>query len=221
MINYLVTQMKTNCQTKIQLRISSFPTNSILSFQRLTTSSFSPAHQETTEKKEYFPSFFIDNSILECRVVDLPVISNFPNSVHEEWNTQTKTYTVLKSTDAYLLVYDPSVPSSFTFLKTLRDQIAMARGLGEIPMVVVANKTDMVDQSDEKDFSIKVKKHWKLKHVECSAKYNWNVHEVFKELGTEILSVRRGENVNYVKQEKRKICGLCIEISTVDRLRNV
>ena len=75
-------------------------------------------------------------------MVDLPVISQFPSSSEDEWLNYR--HFGLRGADAYLLVYDLSTHSSFHFLQVIRDQIAMSRGLGEVPIVVAANKMDLV-----------------------------------------------------------------------------
>ena len=185
----------------------------------MVTNSYKSEHKQTITKEEYFPSFVYENSILECRVVDLPVINQFPSSSDDEWMNYR--HFGLLSADAYLLVYDLSTPSSFHFLQVIRDQIAMSRGLGKIPIVVAANKMDLVHEDLTQDcdrevpkpkhnFSTKVKKAWKLNHVECSAKYNWNVNTVFRELGAEILAARNGGCGGNSRVEKRKCCLICI-----------
>ena len=69
----------------------------------------------------------------------------------------------LRNADAYVLVYDVNSPSSFTFIQLIRftintlshctnihslcnsrDQIAMSRGLTDVPMIVVGNKSDLL-----------------------------------------------------------------------------
>ena len=97
----------------------------------------------------------------------------------------------------------------------------MSRGLCEIPIVVAANKTDLVNdelahESDREpsklrhDISSKVKKAWKLNHTECSSKFNWNISTVFRELAAEILVVRNRRNGIHGKFEKKKCCFVCI-----------
>lgn len=68
-----------------------------------------------------------------------------------------------------------------------------------VPLLVVGNKQDLIvseevttnnskaaitSGADEKrrDIVNLVKKHWKSGYIECSAKYNWKVVAVFKEL---------------------------------------
>ncbi|GLV36823.1 uncharacterized protein CBL_02342 [Carabus blaptoides fortunei] len=75
-----------------------------------------------------------------------------------------------------------------------------------VPLLVVGNKQDLllpaettdvkgqlslVTNSDEKrrDIANLVKKHWKCGYVECSAKYNWRIVSVFKEVMNMIDSI--------------------------------
>ena len=87
--------------------------------------------------------------------------------------------------------------------------------------MVAANKMDLVHEDltqdlekeipkTKNDFSSKVKKAWKLNHVECSAKYNWNVNTLFRELGAEILAGRTGKSGVHGGVQKRKCCLVCI-----------
>ena len=99
------------------------------------------------------------------------MIDKFPATSEDEWENY-KHYG-LRCADAYLLVYDVTKPSSFHFLQCIREQIAMFRGLGEVPIVVAANKTDLFNdelaqESDREtskirhNISTKVKKAWSV-----------------------------------------------------------
>lgn len=105
----------------------------------------------------------------------------------------------LRSAHAYILVFDLSNIETFQYVKTLREQICESRNMQNVPLLVVGNKQDLVAPSEEGGGSSKnaigsgieekrrdivnlVKKHWKCGYIECSAKYNWKVVAVFKEL---------------------------------------
>ena len=187
--------------------------------QCLIRNSFNTSEPPTQRKEEYYPSLVYESSILECRVVDIPKVDKFPASSEDEWDNQL--HYGLRNADAYLLVYDVTRPSSFQYLQQIRDQIAMSRGLCELPIVVAAAKTDLANDEiahdndrgnfkSRHDITSKVKKAWKLNHTECSARYNWNINSVFRELASEILSVRNRRNGIYGKFEKKKCCFVCI-----------
>ena len=71
----------------------------------------------------------------------MPVVPYFPPDNIAEW-TDFKYYG-LRSASAYILVYDVSVPSTFQFIKTLREQMFETRDMTNIPVLVVANKMDL------------------------------------------------------------------------------
>ena len=71
----------------------------------------------------------------------MPVVPYFPPDSIAEW-TDFKYYG-LRSASAYILVYDVSVPSTFQFIKTLREQMFETRDMTNIPVLVVANKMDL------------------------------------------------------------------------------
>ena len=53
-------------------------------------------------------------------------------------------------------------------------------------------------------FSFQVKKTWRASHVECSAKHNWNVVAVFKELAVTLDMIANGQVIGGALQETRK-----------------
>uniref|UniRef100_A0A8D0GUW4 Ras-like protein family member 10A n=1 Tax=Sphenodon punctatus TaxID=8508 RepID=A0A8D0GUW4_SPHPU len=91
----------------------------------------------------------------------------------------------LRNTDAYVLVYDICSPESFEYVKMIRQQIQENRtGGSETPIIVVGNKRDQQKQrfSPRRTLSVLVKKSWKCGYMECSAKCNWHIILLFKEL---------------------------------------
>lgn len=92
---------------------------------------------------------------------------------------------------------------TFQYIKGLREQICESRNMSNVPILVVGNKQDLVSPEEgtgktaitsggeekRRDIVNLVKKHWKCGYVECSAKFNWKVVAVFKELITMIDSI--------------------------------
>ena len=89
----------------------------------------------------------------------------------------------------------------------------MSRGLSDVAVVVVANKMDLLSHPDTEErgklrqdisnkvgqtatvsitliCSFQVKKSWKLNHMEVSAKYNWNITGLFRELSSQLVCVQ-------------------------------
>ena len=206
----------------------------------------------------------------------------------------------LRSASAYLLVYDVSVPSTFSFVKALREQMYESRDMANIPVIVVANKMDLVasiaasnsknnsnqhqlisggghlsacgsstnnhldrggghpavnltqphhngitstsaaaaatpatvvmvagaassaasmyqhghtgqqmlevHQYDRKEISHIVRKNWKSIHVECSAKYNWNIVTIFRELAITLDMVANGQTIGSNTSVRKRRC---------------
>lgn len=67
----------------------------------------------------------------------------------------------------------------------------------EVPILVVGNKRDLQRQRfmPRRAVSVLVKKTWKCGYVECSAKFNWHVVLLFKELLG--IAVARGMRQNH------------------------
>lgn len=86
----------------------------------------------------------------------------------------------------YVLVYDLGNQDTFNYVKAMRDQIQEVKG-NEALIVVVGNKHDLNDprpQSNNRSnchYST-VRKLWKYPYVLCSARYNYHVVDVFKEI---------------------------------------
>ncbi|TFK01226.1 Ras-like protein family member 10B [Platysternon megacephalum] len=98
----------------------------------------------------------------------------------------------LRNTNAYVLVYDICNPESFEYVKMIQQQILENRtgGNNEAPIIVVGNKRDQQKQrfTPRRTLSVLVKKSWKCGYMECSAKYNWHIVLLFKELLSSALA---------------------------------
>ena len=121
-------------------------------------------------KQVYFPSMLLDSSVIECKLVDLPVINNFPSSSEEEWTNFR--YFGLRSASAFILIYDVAFPTSFQFIQSLREQISLSINLSDTPIIVAANKRDLAKDTSKQDVAATVLKTWHASYVECSAKHN-------------------------------------------------
>ncbi|MBN3319180.1 RSLAB protein, partial [Atractosteus spatula] len=92
----------------------------------------------------------------------------------------------VRNANAYILVYDICCVESFEYVKMIRQQIVEHRvgSSSEAPILVVGSKRDLQRQrfTPRRAVSVLVKKSWKCGYVECSAKYNWHITLLFKEL---------------------------------------
>ena len=110
------------------------------------------------------------------------MIPYFPANSLYEW-TDYRGYG-LRSASAYVLVYDVTNDDSFQYVRNIHDQIAESRDLHDVPLVVVGNKQDMGDDksAQKREISNVVRKQWKCGYIECSAKHNWHIIALFKEV---------------------------------------
>ncbi|XP_073742894.1 ras-like protein family member 10A isoform X1 [Callorhinus ursinus] len=98
----------------------------------------------------------------------------------------------LQDTDAFVLVYDICSPDSFDYVKALRQRISETRwahghrpaGAPEAPILVVGNKRDRqrLRFGPRRALAALVRRGWRCGYLECSAKYNWHVLRLFREL---------------------------------------
>ncbi|XP_049840417.1 ras-like protein family member 10B [Schistocerca gregaria] len=168
---------------------------------------FSDEYSATDRRYAYYPTVVINERLYELKVSDIPVIPYFPVNSFCEW-ADFRFYG-LRSANAYVLVFDLCNTESFQYIRSLRDQMWESRDMRHVPVVVVGNKLDagcggasgsgsgaasaaaaaaaaaaLEQQQRERrrDIVTLVRKHWKCAYVECSAKYNWRVVAVFKEV---------------------------------------
>ncbi|ENN72503.1 hypothetical protein D910_12352 [Dendroctonus ponderosae] len=171
--------------------------------QQFVLNQFQEDYMATDRKYTYYPTVITNERWYKVKISDLPVIPYFPVNSFYEWANYR--YYGLRSATAYILVFDLSNIDTFQYIKTLREQICESRNMQNVPVLVVGNKEDLIvsedvpsnskpaisSSSDEKrrDIVNLVKKHWKCGYMECSAKYNWRVMHVFKELMNMIETV--------------------------------
>ncbi|CAG5923233.1 ras-like protein family member 10A [Menidia menidia] len=158
---------------------------------------FSEAYTPTRSRYVYRPSVILNGSMYELKVLDVPPISSFPASASQEWlDLRCRG---VRNANAYILVYDICCVESFEYVKMIRQQIVENRegSSSEVPILVVGNKRDLQRQRfmPRRAVSVLVKKTWKCGYVECSAKFNWHVVLLFKELLG--IAVARGMRQNH------------------------
>ncbi|CAL8129876.1 unnamed protein product [Orchesella dallaii] len=157
--------------------------------QQFTTNTFPEEYCSTVRPLVHTRTVMLDNRVYQLKIVDLPPLSSFPQNSLEEWTGGVS----LRSASAYILVYDASNLDSFQQLKALKEQIYDSRDMHNVPVLVVANKFDMLpsttlpaqpsqESRERRDICSMVRKQWKLTHVECSAKFNWRIVSLFKEI---------------------------------------
>ncbi|ELT87273.1 hypothetical protein CAPTEDRAFT_93308 [Capitella teleta] len=144
---------------------------------------FQEEYVPTTNRSCYHPSIIINDHLYEVNILDCPMIPYFPVSSLYEW-ADFRGYG-LRTATAYILVFDITNDESFQYVKTLHEQIVESRGQShDVPIFVVGNKRDLGNDRNisKREVANVVKKQWKTGYMECSAKYNWHVVVLFKEV---------------------------------------
>lgn len=160
---------------------------------------FSEVYTPTRCRYVYRPSVILNGSMYELKVLDVPPISSFPSSSSQEWlDLRCRG---VRNANAYILVYDICCVESFEYVKMIRQQIVENRegSSSEVPILVVGNKRDLQRHRfmPRRAVSVLVKKTWKCGYVECSAKFNWHVVLLFKELlGIAVARAMRQNNTS-------------------------
>ncbi|KAF6771675.1 hypothetical protein AHF37_09761, partial [Paragonimus kellicotti] len=165
----------------------------------------------TLHQPEYYDRLITFNDRLyNLRLIDCPPIEGkYPTTSFEEWSAYRGWG--LRSASAYMLVFDVTSDYSFQYVRQLREQIVSewsdvplllvankidsfqnpnfahnysVVSTGTTTTVAGLSGTDGSSRSNiRRELAVLVKKQWKgTVLVECSAKYNWHVVTVFKEL---------------------------------------
>ncbi|XP_020319981.1 ras-like protein family member 10B [Oncorhynchus kisutch] len=158
---------------------------------------FSEVYTPTRDRYVYRPSVILNGNMYDLKILDVPPISSFPSSSSQEWlDLRCRG---VRNANAYILVYDICCVESFEYVKMIRQQIVEHRegSSNEVPILVVGSKRDLQRQrfTPRRAVSVLVKKTWKCGYVECSAKFNWHVVLLFKELLG--IAVARGMKHNH------------------------
>uniref|UniRef100_A0A3P8WIC0 RAS-like, family 10, member A n=1 Tax=Cynoglossus semilaevis TaxID=244447 RepID=A0A3P8WIC0_CYNSE len=160
---------------------------------------FSETYTPTRSRYVYRPSVILNRNMYELKILDVPPISSFPSSGDQLREWLDLRCRGVRNANAYILVYDICCVESFEYVKMIRQQIVENRegSSSEVPILVVGNKRDLQRQRfmPRRAVSVLVKKTWKCGYVECSAKFNWHVVLLFKELLG--IAVARGMRQNH------------------------
>ncbi|XP_026862071.2 ras-like protein family member 10A [Electrophorus electricus] len=157
---------------------------------------FSDTYSPTKTRYVYRPSVILNGVMYDLKILDVPPFPSFPSSPTQEWlDVRCRG---VRTASAYILVYDICCVESFEYVKMIRQQIVDNReSSSEVPILVVGSKRDLQRHrfTQRRAVSVLVKRTWKCGYVECSAKHNWHVLLLFKELLG--IAVARGLRHNH------------------------
>lgn len=179
--------------------------------KQFVNQTFAEEYEPSDEKSTFFPSVIINEHVYDMKIVDCPYIPYFPSNSLQEW-TDYRGFSLRQAT-AYVLVYDITSEDSFSYMKALREQILDSRDMHDVPLIIVGNKYDLSEDRgvSRRDVVNMVKKHRKCIHVECSAKYNWHIIFLFKELMKAIDYIDYGHKPTAVRVQdalRRNRCSI-------------
>lgn len=141
---------------------------------QFTKSEFSESHKETVEELHHH-TLMIEGSQLDIDILDTSGSFQFP----------AMRKLAIATGDAFVLVYSVNSPETFETVKQLREEIKEHKTKGNYSIIVVGNKTDLVDTENSNQAVIEsvVCMDWEETYFSTSAKDNSNISEIFKKLG--------------------------------------
>ena len=136
---------------------------------------FTENHKETVEELHHH-NLIMDGSKLDIDILDTSGSFQFP----------AMRKLAIATGDAFVLVYSVDNLESFEIVKQLREEIKEHKTKGKYSILVVGNKTDLLDSdnSNQAVFESIVCMDWEESYFSTSAKGNENISEIFKKLGT-------------------------------------
>ncbi|XP_069820228.1 ras-like protein family member 10A [Dendropsophus ebraccatus] len=142
---------------------------------------FREEYTPTESRQLYRASAVLSERMYELLILDLPNLLRYPGSAGQEWLDPR--FRGLRNSRVFILVFDICSPESFHHVKQLRQQIIDSTSKPPL-IVVVGNKRDQQKHrfAPRHVLSILVKKSWKCGYLECSARNNWHILLLFKEL---------------------------------------
>jgi small GTP-binding protein len=104
----------------------------------------------------------------------------------ERFRTISQTY--YQRADGVILAYDCTSQASFASISTWVNQIAL-HGKENVQKVLVATKCD-ANRAISREEGEALAERLSIKHIDTSAKENFNIEEVFRQIATQIIKVK-------------------------------
>uniref|UniRef100_A0A182XAU7 Ras-like protein family member 10B n=1 Tax=Anopheles quadriannulatus TaxID=34691 RepID=A0A182XAU7_ANOQN len=179
---------------------------------------FPKDHIRTSKRTVYRSCLVCDTCIRELMVLDVPPQKYFPIDNLAEWNNGNPLG--LRTVHTYVLVYDMGNLDTFQYCRNMRDQILESFNHRDFKIMVVGNKVDMVSNphtQELKDISTLVRKHWRCGYVECSAKHNYKIGDIFKEMMGYPQFFKHDFPKDHIRTSKRTVYRSCLVCDTCIR----
>ena len=196
--NYVMNMASSGCKQSRCVRVAVLGASGVGKtslIEQFVFNSFSFTHKATRKKRVYSVTVFHAERYYQLQIVDLPPLARFPVASLHEYSTCGAT--LLHHCDAILLVYDVTRADTFQHIRRLRAQM-MDFSPGSVPVVVAANKCDSSSDSKQttrRDVTAYVRKQWRCAYCETSARSNWRVTALFKDVVRVIESGETSQKV--------------------------
>lgn len=141
---------------------------------------------DPTIEDSYRKTIEVDNKVFDLEILDTAGVAQFA-AMRELY---------IKSGMGFLLVYSVTDPQSLRELMEVREQVMRIKDSNRVPMVLVGNKADLVDdRTVSVEDGIEVSSKWgRVPFYETSALLRSNIDEVFVDLVRQII-IHEMENV--------------------------
>jgi len=135
--------------------------------QDVFVTKYSPTIEDSYSKQVYF-----DNQCTMLTIVDTAGL--------DEHAALRESY--IKAAEGFFLVYSATDRGSFDALRELRNLIVAKQQTENVPMVVVANKSDLEDTVVSSELGAALASEWNAPFFETSAKTRQNIDQPFRAL---------------------------------------
>ncbi|XP_076467332.1 ras-related protein R-Ras2-like [Babylonia areolata] len=154
---------------------------------------------DPTIEDSYTKQCVIDDVVARLDILD--------TAGQEEFSAMREQY--MRSGEGFLLVYSVTDRSSYEEIFKFHKQILRVKDRDEFPMLLVANKSDLVSQRMVQSLEgQELAKSLKIRYIEASAKNRTNVDAAFYEL-VRIVRKFQAEERPLLKQDNKKRRHLC------------
>lgn len=155
--------------------------------------------------EEYDPT--IEDSYRKQVVIDgeTCLLDILDTAGQEEYSAMRDQY--MRTGEGFLLVFAINSTTSFDDVETYREQIKRVKDSDTVPMVLVANKTDLMQRTVEHKTAVELAEKYKIPYVETSAKTRAGVDEAFYTLVREIRDARIRDNAKGKKKARKQKTG--------------
>lgn len=120
----------------------------------------------------------------------------------------------IKNGQGFIIVYSLTSKQSFQDIRLIREQILRVKGTNRVPIVLAANKCDIVGPQREvsSEDGLELAAEWNIPYVETSAKNSLIVNSLFTEIVKE-MNLKTFNSYGHTRKEKKKLKKLSAKLA--------